>query len=178
MRNKRKNFITVVLLVILTNAVFVSGAFFLFYNINLKKKSINKVKKDIVFYEKRIENIKSIEKSLSNSEENSNAIKKVFLDKESIIDFIKRLEYLAGLTNVRLDMKSVNISAESNRAPVFSFDINGSFSNVYDYLVFIENESYQIALNKIYFQKSEELPGWEASFELELLSFKNNGVSN
>ena len=39
--------------------------------------------------EKRIENIKSIEKSLSNSEENSNAIKKVFLDKESIIDFIK-----------------------------------------------------------------------------------------
>ena len=75
-------------------------------------------------------------------------------------------------------MKSVNISSEKNKAPIFNFSINSSFANVYNYLMFVENESYQIALNKAYFNKSEESSDWEASFELELLGFNNNNVSN
>lgn len=178
MTNKNKKFIIIILLMISINIVFIGGAFLLFHNIDLKKKSVSKTKEDIIFYEKRMENIKNIEESLSESEKNRNTIKKVFLNKESIIDFIERLEYLAKQTNVELDMKSVNISSKGNEAPIFNFNIEGSFANIYDYLVFVENESYQVALNKIYLQKSEEFSDWEASFGLELLSFQNNNVSN
>lgn len=177
MNSKKKKSVIIISLIVI-NAIFICGTFLLFYKINLKNKSISKIKEDIIFYEKRLENIKNIEKSLSDSEENGNAIKKVFLNKESIINFIERLEYLAKQTNVGLDMKSVNISSESSRVPVFSFSIRGSFTDIYDYLKFIESESYQITLAKAYFNKSEESSGWEASFDLELLSFQNDNGSN
>ena len=52
MNSKKKKPVIIILSIIVINAIFICGIFLLFYNINLKNKSINKIKEDIIFTKK------------------------------------------------------------------------------------------------------------------------------
>jgi hypothetical protein len=173
MNKNNKKFISTIVFVAVFNLVFVFAAYFLSHNIGLEKKSILDIKNQLSFYEKRIENIKEIEKSLAGNKENFSKIKLVFLDKELLIDFIKELEYLAKQTGVFLEMRGVTVSSGVKEKPLFNFKLEGSFSSVYGYLVLLENDRYQLGLEKVYIQKPKQGDLWKANLEVRLLSFKN-----
>ncbi|MFC1625385.1 hypothetical protein ACFL1O_00725, partial [Patescibacteria group bacterium] len=150
--------------------------FFLFYSINLEKKSVVDIKKELSFYEKRISNTKRTGRALIEIEDQRLEIEALFLNEENIIDFIKELEYLAEEASVSLEMKNVSLPTDAESQPSFAFNVAGSFVSIYRYIAFLESNHYQLILDKIYIQKSFKDENWEANLELRFLNFEYNGT--
>jgi len=169
----KKKFAVNIILVILLNLVLFFGCFALYYEIRSKKDFIFKIKQDIAFFEKRIENIKQVEKSLKETEDSRLEVESVFLDLRSVIDFIKRLEYFRNQSGVLLEMRGVNIPKDNDEKPVFEFVLTGPFPAIYKYLALLENDFYQSTLDQIYIERVPRSVDWQAVLKLRLLSFQS-----
>jgi len=167
-----KKFVASVGLVIVLNVILITLIYSLLQGIGSKKRSVFEIKKDTAFYVARIKNINEINKSLVVNKEAKGKIESVFLDENSLINFIKELEYFAQKTGMELDMKGVRILKETNSGAVFNFIVEGSFSGIYRYLTLLENSRYQLRFEGINIQKSLNDENWVAALELKVLSFR------
>ena len=162
--------------VVLLNLMLVSGLLFLFYSINKERDSIKSIQKQLALYERRIESVKELEKVLSDTGSQQAEVKSVFLDKESLVNFIEELEYLSENSNLILDMKGVDMPNDKNsinEKPRFSFSVSGAFADIYKYIILLENDRYRTNFEKVFIQKAQEDDGWKANIELQLTSYQN-----
>lgn len=158
------------------NVVLVGGLLFLIYSIKEERESVDSIREQLSLYERRIESVKELEKILSDTSSQQAEIKSVFLDKESIVNFIEELEYLSENGNLVLDMKGVNMPDDENlinEKPSFSFSVSGAFADIYRYVALLENDRYHMNFEKVFIQKAQGGDVWEANIELQLLSYQN-----
>jgi hypothetical protein len=161
---------TVIWLAVL-NAVLLFFCGFVFYSIDKTKIYALESKRQTVSYEQRIKSAKEIQTVLMETAVARSDFQSVFLSEEQIINFIKELEFLAKKTDVALIMKGVNMGTAKSKDPVLSLELKGSFSDLFNFFVLLENDKYRSVLRSSYLHKLTEGDGWQAALEVELLSF-------
>lgn len=176
MVNIDKKFAMTAAMILLVVVVLSLALFCLLSKIDEKDKAIGKIKNSLASCEERIRNSKDLKKGLKESEGSLAKIESVFFSKESVLDFIRRMEYLAQKSKIELSLQSVNFSEDNNKKPVINLTLVGQFADIYYYLSLLENDYYRISIEKAYIQKiidkKSEADNWESGLEIKLLSFK------
>lgn len=171
MREGKTKFIITAGCVICLNVASICLLYLLFDNINLKRKDVSGIRSQIWQYEKRIANIKVLKKTLAELGAERSEINAAFLTENSIVNFIEELEYLSKKTGAQLKIKVVDLPSGAPERPRFHFSLEGSFLDIYHYLLLLENDRYQIGWDRVYIQRLEQVENWGANLQLELLSF-------
>jgi hypothetical protein len=173
---KEKFFITLAV-VLLLNGV----SIFLLLNsvkhLSLEKKALLELETELALVNKRIENLSDINALLDEYKENHLEIKKAFLTKETLINFVEELELLAEKTKLNLETSSVHLPGGGKEKPVFIFKLSGPFQKIFQYLILLENNVYLVQPKRVYLHRIKDKTDWEANFEVELLSFENEEES-
>ncbi len=172
--SKKKFFISVSV-VALANLVLVFAAVFLWSVIGAKKSSVSLVKRQLASYEKRIEQVNKLNDTLRIAEENYSKIKPMFINSNSMVDFIEDMESLAESAGVSLEIKGVRFDEKQNK-PVFTMALAGSFSDIYHYTVLLENTIYKVEFDGVDIGESSSGDIWREVLELKLLSFQNEEI--
>jgi len=149
---------------------FVFFMVFFDFRIAFQKKMVVESKKEMALYDKRINNLKEIKKSLARNQENYSKMESVFLEEDSLVVFIQEMESLARHCGAALDIKGVVFNSQNNKYPSFTIFLKGSFSSIYNYLYLLENSKYQVAFGRLNLQEEGD-GSWGASLVLNFLSF-------
>ncbi len=160
-----KKFITTVVLIALLNGIALAGWFYALSVVKGNFDAINEIRSRIAIDDKKIEESRSLKKIMVEATGEKQKIDSIFLDKQSIIKLIEELESVADKTGTSIDIGSINM-----------FFLKGKFSQIFHYLVLLENIPYSINIDKINFQKQEKSSPageWQANFEISLNSFIN-----
>jgi len=160
-----KKFITTFVLIALLNGIALAGWFYVLSVVKDNFDTINEIRSKIAVDDKKIEESSSLKKIMTEATGEKQKIDSIFLDKQSIIKLIEELESIANKTGISIDIGSINM-----------FSLKGKFSQLFHYLVLLENISYAISIDKIDFQKQEKsspASEWQANFEISLNSFIN-----
>ena len=156
-----KKFITTVVLIALLNGIALAGWFYALSVVKGNFDAINEIRSKIAIDDKKIEESRSLKKSIAEVAEEKQKIDSILLDKQSIIKLIEELESIANKTGTSIDIGGINM-----------FSLKGKFSQLFHYLVLLENIPYSISIDKMNFQKQEK-DMWRANFEMSLNSFIN-----
>ena len=144
------------------------------------REDISDVKKELIFAEVNINNIKNLEDLLASLKEENKKISSVFLAKYEIVDFIEALEKLAGVSGVELEIKSVKfadgIDDGGKEKPALLLAVSGPFQNIIHFISFIEKMPYQISFDQMTVQKSgskeNEESLWKSEVSIIILSYQ------
>ncbi len=141
-------------------------------------ESVILARSEILLKEKENNEAKALKAELLNLAFDKDKIDAIFIGQKDIINFIEEIESLAKKTKVDMEFKSVDVSGKSSEEkPIFQFKASGAFSDIFHYLVLLENAKYQVVFDSISLQKRESKEFsdiWEANFTLRLLSY--NGI--
>lgn len=177
--NRKKFTLTVIIVIIINLAA--SGLWGLFaLEIRKERIIVAGLSSQVKNSEKRNTELRYLNIALDEIESDRRKLNEVFTKEFDIITLIKKIEEVASLAGVTLEIKSVDMPAGDDLYPVFSMKTTGSFSDIFYNLLLLENISYQIAFNNFnvgeagILKKGDlKIDLWEANFEFELLSFIN-----
>jgi sRNA-binding regulator protein Hfq len=158
---KNKKIIITVVLIALLNGIVLTGWIYFLSVIKNQADMITEIRSQIAVNEKKAESDRSLKNLMTEIAVEKQKIDSVFLDKQSIIKLIEELESIANKTGTSIDIGSVN-----------SFSLKGNFSQLFHYLVLLENIPYTININKMSLQQQGK-DIWRANFEISLISFSN-----
>ncbi|PIR58042.1 MAG: hypothetical protein COU71_00635 [Parcubacteria group bacterium CG10_big_fil_rev_8_21_14_0_10_38_31] len=174
-----KKIILTIGLVIAINAFAVVSLWF----INMKIKEINdrvlSSRSEMYSKEKDTKEAKILKDNLLSLSPRVDKINAVFIGQKDVLSFIEEIETLAKESGVEMEFRSVDISkSDSGEKPIFQFKAIGSFADIFQYLVLLENIKYQVIFDNISFQE-KRVSGidddtnviWDANFSLRLLSY-------
>jgi len=159
MGSDKRKFVITIFFVVFLNAVFICITIFLFLRVDLEKESIQSLKERAGAYEERTKNTRDVERALANKEKEVVEVESIFLDKESIINFIEELENLAAQSNLQIEIKNVEGVTGGTEKPKFIVNTAGSFSDIYHFIVFLENGNYQAEKKINFARKAFEMVG-------------------
>ncbi|MBU1091624.1 hypothetical protein KKA27_02070 [Patescibacteria group bacterium] len=170
-----KKFISSIAIVSLAISASVFCVYFLSNNIESKERLLSEGQKQLSSIEKRIQDASLTEKKLPDTKKKYDELKSMFIKEDDVVSFIKNIEYLAKKANVELEIKNIDVPKE-NTPFFFTLDVEGSFPDIYYYILLLENNSYYIKLDKAYLQRTEENKeqSWSANLKLELLGLEEN----
>ncbi len=172
MKDLKTKFILTVCLSVLSALVLAAACYFLFLLTDQKMIQVSETQNTIFEYEKRIENAKTLKKSLTTFELERTEVEAA-VSGSSVVNFIEELEYLAQKTGLELKIRTAD-QTDSGQNPVFMFRVSGRFDSIYWFLYLLEHDRYQAEISKFMVQKPEGKAFWEADMEVELLNFKIN----
>lgn len=178
MINRNKKVLIALGSVLLVNFVLFSFVYLLFREAQAKRHQAALNKRQLLAIEKRIENAKNIEKVLEQRQTEQGRISSLYLSKESIIDFIEELEFLAQKSDAVLETKSIAFPQNNKGFPRFSLSLTGSFPAIYKYLLLLEKDRYQVILEKVYIKKSRLGEDWESNMEIRFLNFNDESQAD
>jgi hypothetical protein len=156
-----KKFIITIIFIILLNGAALACWFYALSVVKDNFNAINEIRSKIAIDDKKTEESRSLKKIMTEAAEEKQKIDSIFLDKQSIIKLIEELEAIADKTGTSIDIGGIKM-----------FSLKGKFSQLFHYLVLLENIPYAISIDKIDFQKQEK-DMWQANFEISLNSFLN-----
>ncbi len=170
---KNKFFITIFILFVLFFLAS-AGWFYVFSKISFEKKEILELRKTILLNDKKNNNEKSLSRLVDSLKNEKNAVDSFFLKEKDLIRLIKGLESIGESSSVSLEISSVSIEKKTGSKPSFSFNVKGTFEQIFKYLYFLENLPYLITIDSVSFQKTEDpAPIWQALFSIKLESYEN-----
>lgn len=173
-----KKIILSITLVIGVNLLAFGGLWFFAVKIRKMDDRVAYIRSEIVLKEKENNEAKELKLNLSDLESDKDRIDSVFIAQKDVVNFIEEIEELAKKSEVEMEFRSVNVSDKNSKEkPIFQFKASGAFSNIFHYLVLLENVKYQIIFDGISIQKresSESLDIWDANFSLRLLSYNES----
>lgn len=174
---KRNNFIITIILLVLINSAAIISWFYSFSFVNGQNKKNNDLINQIELSDKTREERKELENFVSSLKEKKQKIDKAFLDKQDTIKFIEQLEYISAKTgsNVKID----NINDQEDKNLNMRISVIGSFTQIFHYIVLLENVPQKIKLNNffLYKQDKENKSGsnqWLGQIDLSVISFLNS----
>lgn len=172
MKDQKKFAVTLVLM-IAVNAAAIAAWWYVFNTTEKEKGRVQETLLEIDAGEKRLDNARSLNNLLKNTEKETEKISAIFLNSKNIVRFIEELEFLNQKAGTSLAMKSAQLPEQTGvLKPQFSFQVKGSFRDLFKYLSLLENISYQIKIDRVSFAKPEG-ENWRIDFELTLLSYEN-----
>lgn len=165
------------IIIILTVAVLVvlCLSFLVKHRTDERLTSVFESKENLVSFEKRTSGLNEIRKELETNQEGFAIVESVFLDNDSLVDFIKELEYLAAQCGVEIKIRNVSFrEGGQGDVPFFGLNLSGDFSSVYRYVFLLENSKYQVSVDRVNFQNADGGKMWEANLDISILSFISN----
>lgn len=154
----------------------ISGYSYFFYSIMATNDESALIRGDILLKEKK-ENREMVERNLlRGTEKERQILDNYFVNSNSIISFIERLEGLGRASGVRLTLSSVDIDNERKNALKINLRASGMFSGIYYLVSLIEAMPYEIDVTRFSISKSGSSASkdnnlWEGDVSLELFSF-------
>jgi len=167
---KNKKFIITIVLVVLLNGAVLAGWIYLFSNFKKQNNFIKEERQKILVSDKKLENSNSLKALMNEIVDEKQKIDSVFLDKESIINFIENLESIAGKTGASIKIGNINIDNQDKKGLSFQFNLTGNFNQLFHYLILLENLPYLINIERMDFKKLAPNE-WGANFEILVNSF-------
>jgi len=170
MRPNKKITISVSL-ILLINGIAALGWFYLYLSISRHVREINEIRGKLAVTERDYSNGRSLKMFLDNFQDERRKIDEIFLNKETLIKFIEKLEEMSEKTGASLKFSSIRVDGESGakKGLRLQFRLTGKFSEIYRYLSLLENLPHQIVFEKSYIQSGKE--GWVADLEIILLTY-------
>jgi Tfp pilus assembly protein PilO len=166
---KNKKFITTIVLVVLLNGAVLAGWLYLFSNLKKQNNFIKEERQKILVSDKKLENSNSLKTLMNEIIEEKQKIDSVFLDKESIVNFIENLESIAGKTGASIKIGNINDNQEKKGLSL-QFNLTGNFNQLFHYLILLEKLPYLINIERMDFKKLAPNE-WGANFEILVNSF-------
>ena len=124
------------------------------------KKNANEIinqKKQIILYEKRIQNFNTLATEYKEFQPNIAKINSIFIDSKEPLEFIDFLETTAETLGLSVDILINNNEAESNLSNLgFQITAFGSFDNLMKFLEKLESANYLVDINSLSVQKAPE----------------------
>jgi hypothetical protein len=168
MTYKKKITISIVFFLSLIILFFVFLIYPLFLEIkNISQDFLNQ-KKELMAFEKRVENLKKFQKLFPKISAHLEKIDNLFVNPEVPVDFILFLERLSQESDLSLKI-SQNLSLEIKKDswPFFSFQLNlvGSFPNLSRFLEKLESAFYLIEIQNLTINRLNEAELKSKEFE-------------
>ncbi len=153
---------------------------FIFYTLMASSRNGASLQKQIAGLEVRENEVGTLKKELSDMEGQQKTLSSYFIDANDIVPFLDTVEGYGKTTNVVTKFDSFDIKNNPNRLEV-SLVADGSFTDLYRFLGFLENAPYAISISKMDLQLSVPLglqpsgtssktTGWEARVNLSVVS--------
>lgn len=177
-KNYIKNLIFSGLVVVLFCVLF----FLLYRQINLNNKSFAEASIAFNAEEQRRGDIQSLNKVLSQIQNEIIFLDSHFLRSGDIAPFLDSLEKSATSVGATAEVVSVDSQDSKNKGISIGVKATGSFESIYKFLLLLENSKYELSVTsaKIIRESSgggsEEgsLPEWRADFKIKIISFLEN----
>ncbi|MCX6731873.1 MAG: hypothetical protein NTX55_02715 [Candidatus Parcubacteria bacterium] len=167
---KNKKFITTIVLIVLLNGAVLAGWLYFFSNLKQQNNFIKEERQKILVSDKKLENSGSLKILMNEITGEKQKIDSAFLDKETIVNFIEKLESIAGKTGAAIKIGNINMDNQNEKGLSLQFNITGNFNQLFHYLILLENLPYSINIEKMDFKKLAP-NNWEADFEIIVNSF-------
>jgi len=154
--------------------IFFAFCCFVFFFVYQKIDSINK-NSDKVLTEWQTEaskrdDIKSLNKSIKDIEEQKISLETHFADSADVVLFLNTIEGLGTAVGAKAEVTLVDVSKDEANL-IVEMKASGTFESVYKLLMLLENSPYELEFNSVDIQKSGDSKIWNASFKIKLLSF-------
>lgn len=175
MKNK---FLTTILIMFFAVSLVVAAWLYALSNIIAQKSVIANLKKSILINERKINNGKYLSDLLASITADMEAVSAVFLKEKDMVKLLEGLEFIGRSAGVSLTINAVSVKQTASAKPTISFNIQGSFRQIFKYLYLLESLPHLITINNASFQKIEEQDKkqegkWQAVFSIELESYEN-----
>jgi len=167
---KNKKFIITIILIILLNGVVLAGWLYLFSSLKKENNFIKEKRQEILANDKKLENSNSLKILMNEIVDERQKIDSAFLDKESVVNFIEKLELIADRTDASIKIGKINIDNQERGGLSLQFDLTGNFNQLFHYLVLLENLPYLINIEKMDL-KNLAPNRWAADLEISTDSF-------
>ena len=96
-----------------------------------------------------------------------------FIKSSDVVPFLDNIESLAQKSQILSEITSVDI-AKDNRLLSVDLKVDGSFENIYKFVLLLENSPYIIRFTSGDVRKADNSKtGWTGKFKINLLSFAN-----
>ncbi len=171
MKNKKTTILLAAVLVM--NAAAMAGWFYLYSLVAERRDGVNEARREMALVEKRADESRSLKKLMDGIKQEREKINAVFLDEDSVINFIELLEKTSGKAGVSLSLNSISVGG---KGPSFRFGLSGTFGEVYRYLGLVENMPQQIIFQKVDLRAKKNASGapsgkWSAEVDIILTGF-------
>lgn len=173
---KNKKLILIIIAIFILNISALLGCLSLFSMVKSQRESAKEAIRNSSILEKKIQGVKLLESQIDKIREDKKKIDSVFLKEEDIVKFIETLEDLGKKTDILIKISSAEIGKGSEN-PKLRISANGSFQDIFHYIILLENLPNQIAfdnLNLVKKSSGDEKNGeWESGIEISIMSFLN-----
>jgi len=167
---KNKKFIITIVLIVLLNGAVLAGWLYLFSNLKKENNFIKEEQQKILVNDKKLENSGSLKVLMNEIINEKQKIDSAFLNEGSIVNFVEKLESIAGKTGAAIKIGNINIDNQDKKGLSLQFNITGNFNQLFQYLILLENLPYLINIEKMELRKLAP-NDWEADFEIIVSSF-------
>lgn len=153
--------------------------FFLFReiknNIEISKQSLVDLEKEIA----RREEVKNFNNSFKSIEQDKTLFETHFAQSSDIVPFLNTIEKMALGVGTKAEVSFIEV-AKDNTGLMIEMKDTGSFSQVYKFLMLLENSPYELEFTSVEMNsisvldangKSTKGNAWEALFKIKLISF-------
>lgn len=154
--------------------------FFLLYkeiknNIEISKQSLVDLEKEIA----RREEVKNFNNSFKSIEQDKTLFETHFAQSSDIVPFLNTIEKIANSVGTKAEVSFIEV-AKDNTGLMIEMKDTGSFSQVYKFLMLLENSPYELEFISVEMHstpaldaKGKSIKGnaWEALFKIKLISF-------
>ncbi len=173
---KNKKLILIIIATFILNISALLGCLSLFSMVKNQRESAKGTIKNSSILKKKIQEVKLLESQIDKIKEDKKKIDSIFLMEEDIVKFIETLEDLGKKTGILIKISSAEIGKGSEN-PKIRISANGSFQNIFHYILLLENMPNQIVFDNLNLVKkasdSEKKGEWEADIEISIKSFLN-----
>ena len=144
-------------------------------NIEISKQSQVDLEKEIA----RREEVKNFNNSFKSIEQDKTLFETHFAQSSDIVPFLNTIEKMANSVGTKAEVSFIEV-AKDNTGLMVEMKNTGSFSQVYKFLVLLENSPYELEFTSIEMNSIPALDAngksikgnvWEALFKIKLISF-------
>ncbi len=168
-----------ILLIFVTLALFLllSLGTFLFYSMGSIVQDITLIRGRLSTLDSEIKNINVIEGFLEKTASDRIIISQGFIGNDDLLRFIEDIEKVGNESGIEVNVESASLAAGNSKlGPSFRLRAQGNFSQVFKYMLLLENTPYEISFEDISFTSSAGEKGkknWLGTFVIRLLSYES-----
>ncbi len=170
------------------NLIAIAGWWFVYSSVQQERDAIATLRREIDINERRINNSHSLGVLLADIKKDEEKISLIFLNSSNIVKFIEDLEFLGHKASTTLEVDAIRLPTPGDniKEPSFHFKITGTFGELFQYFMLLENIPYQIEFERVSLlnpqtsnlggitNTKKSIPIWEAEFDVKLLSYENS----
>lgn len=144
-------------------------------NIEISKQAQANLEKEIL----RREEVKNFNNSFKSIEQDKALFETHFAQSSDIVPFLNTIEKMADSVGTKAEVSFIEV-AKDNTGLMIEMKDTGSFSQVYKFLMLLENSPYELEFTSVEMHstpildvngKSIKGNAWEALFKIKLISF-------